>query len=484
MKKLLILITFLAFVTFGNAQTQDKKWNIGFHGGATQYKGDLGNDFYKTDMAFYGFGGISFSTYLGKHIDLNLLVTKGVLGFNRPEGYFNNNFTSALLNFRFNLFSPEFALRPYVFVGAGALLFDKNLEITEKKVDFVAPSFGGGLNIRITPSLMLNLQETFMYSTNDERDGSVGDINDAYLFHSVGLTFNFGQKKDADNDGIADRYDKCADTPKDVAVDQNGCPVDFDNDRIADYLDKCPGFAGTQELNGCPDTDKDGIIDINDDCPDVAGIVALKGCPDSDGDGVTDLKDKCPDTKAGYMVNADGCPEDNDKDGILNQDDRCPELAGPASLNGCPDTDGDGVADIDDRCPEVKGMIENKGCPEITKEVITKIASIANKVFFESGKDVLKASSKFQLDELAKILSEYDKAKLLVEGYTDSQGSDASNLVLSQERTDAVKSYLVSKGISSDRITTIGYGEANPVADNKTAAGREKNRRVALVTTY
>jgi len=461
-----------------------KKWNIGLHGGVTQYKGDLGNDFYKTDMAFYGFGGLSVSRYLGKHFDLNLLMTKGVIGYNRPNGQFNLNFTSAILNFRFNILSSDYAVRPFLFVGGGAMLFDKDLDINEKKIDYLAPSFGGGINFRLSPTLNLNLQETFMYSTNDKRDGVEANENDAYLLHTVGITFNLGQKKDADKDGVSDKNDRCANTPLDVAVDNVGCPIDMDNDGLADYLDECPGFAGPKELKGCPDSDSDGIADKDDACPTVAGLTSLKGCPDTDKDGVTDLADKCPDSKPGYVVDASGCAMDNDKDGVLNEDDRCSDIAGPANLKGCPDMDADGVADIDDVCPDVLGTIANKGCPEMTKEIAVKITNIANKVFFESGKDKLKVSSTYQLDELAKILTEYDKANLVVEGYTDSQGSDASNLALSQKRTDAVKIYLVSKGIKESRITTIGYGETNPVADNKTAAGREKNRRVVLKTTY
>ena len=115
---------------------------------------------------------------------------------------------------------------------------------------------------------------------------------DAYLSHMAGLTFNFGNKKDTDNDGVSDRNDTCPDTPAGVAVDKNGCPLDADNDGVADYLDACPNDAGIASLNGCPDTDKDGVADIND---------------------------KCPDTKIGTKVDATGCPMDNDKDGVTKQ---------------------------------------------------------------------------------------------------------------------------------------------------------------------
>jgi outer membrane protein OmpA-like peptidoglycan-associated protein len=331
---------------------------------------------------------------------------------------------------------------------------------------------------------MLNLQETFLYSNEDKRDGIIKGSNDSYLFHMVGLTFNFGKKKDADNDGVSDRNDKCPNTPPNIAVDKKGCPLDRDNDGVADYLDACPDIAGLATMNGCPDKDGDGITDADDRCPDMAGSAVMKGCPDTDSDGVADIDDKCPGTKSGYKVDASGCTIDNDKDGIINEDDRCPDMAGPASLKGCPDTDGDGVADIDDRCPSVKGTFANKGCPEITKEEVIKITEIASKIFFETNSAKLKVASLMQLDELTNILQKYETANLLIGGHTDSKGTDAFNLNLSQKRTESVKTYLMEKGIMESRITATGYGETQPIADNATALGRAKNRRVELKTSY
>ncbi len=484
-KTLLLLCISTAYAFSAAAQTQDKKWNIGLHGGASQFNGDYRNDFYKTkDMSFYGFGGLSVSRYLGTHVDISLLATKGSIGFNSPTGKSSTDVSTATLNLRFNILGPKSFVRPYVFVGGGAMLFDKNLSISEKKVDYVAPSFGGGINFKMGPSVMLNLQETFLYSTSDKRDGVISGGNDSYLFHMAGLTFNFGKKKDRDNDGIADRNDKCPDTPVGVVVDKTGCPVDTDKDGVADYMDACPEIAGVELLKGCPDKDGDGITDNDDRCPDVAGLGVLKGCPDGDGDGIADLDDKCLDTKAGYKVDATGCAMDNDKDGIINEDDTCPDAAGTAALKGCPDTDGDGVADNEDRCPEVKGTIENKGCPEITKEEEKKITQIANRIFFENNSDKLKVGSLEQLDQLSAILTKYEGANLLIEGHTDTNGSDEYNMTLSQKRTESVKVYLTGKGIAESRLTATGFGETMPIADNKTSAGRAKNRRVSLKTSY
>lgn len=484
MKKLLLGCICLALTFIASAQTEDKKWNIGLHGGATQYSGDLGNDFYKGKMAFYGIGGISVSRFVSDHFGLNLAITKGEVGFNRTEGQFRHDFTSALLNFRFNLIGPRSPVRPYLFVGGGAMLFDKNLDITDKQIDYIAPSFGAGINFRLSSDVMLNAQETFLYSTADTRDGVSGGKNDAYLFHMVGVTFNFGNKKDEDKDGVSDRYDKCANTPFNITVDKTGCPLDKDKDGVADYLDGCPDLSGPVELKGCPDADGDGVIDKDDKCPDTAGLANLKGCPDADGDGVADVEDTCAGTKAGYVVDAKGCPLDSDGDGIINEEDSCPNIAGVAALNGCPDTDGDGVADDMDRCPDVKGTMNNKGCPEISPEEIKKITQIASKIFMQTNSDKLVVASLAQLDELATILKKYEQANLLIEGHTDSQGDDASNLILSQKRSEAVKTYLMGRGIMESRLTAKGYGEANPIADNGSSAGRAKNRRVELKTSY
>jgi OOP family OmpA-OmpF porin len=283
---------------------------------------------------------------------------------------------------------------------------------------------------------------------------------------------------------VANKKDDCPNTPPGVAVDAKGCPLDTDNDGVADYLDNCADVAGLPALKGCPDSDQDGIANKEDRCPDAVGTLALRGCPDTDQDGVVDIDDKCSGTKTGYKVDATGCTLDNDKDGLVNEEDRCPDMAGIMAFNGCPDTDGDGVSDAEDRCPQVKGTIANKGCAEIAREDIVRINVIASKIYFETNSDKLKLISNSQLDDLAQILKRYEGVNLTIEGHTDSDGDDAYNQSLSQKRTNSVKNYLISKGVSEDRLTAIGYGETRPVATNKTAAGKAKNRRVELKTSY
>lgn len=117
-------------------------------------------------------------------------------------------------------------------------------------------------------------------------------------------------------------------------------------------------------------------------------------------------------------------------------------------------------------------------------EDVKKITQIASKIFFETNSDKLKVASLVQLDELAEILKRYEGANLIIEGHTDSQGEDAYNLTLSQKRTESVKTYLMGKGIMESRLTATGFGETKPIDDNKTSAGRAKNRRVELKTQY
>jgi outer membrane protein OmpA-like peptidoglycan-associated protein len=261
----------------------------------------------------------------------------------------------------------------------------------------------------------------------------------------------------------------------------NGCPIDNDKDGVPDYMDKCPSVAGLAAFSGCPDKDGDGIEDAMDDCPDVKGLPALKGCPDQDGDGVRDSQDKCPDIKG--TVEMSGCP-DADGDGVTDAADRCPAAKGTKELQGCADTDGDGIADIDDKCPLVPGIKDNKGCPIVKEEAIKVFTQALTGILFETGKDVIRTSSYGILDNMVKIMKDNPEYNLSINGHTDSAGDDAVNLDLSQRRADAVVKYLTKKGIEAARMTSKGFGETMPVADNDTAAGRAKNRRVEFKVVF
>ncbi|MEO7044188.1 MAG: OmpA family protein, partial [Ferruginibacter sp.] len=169
-------------------------------------------------------------------------------------------------------------------------------------------------------------------------------------------------------------------------------------------------------------------------------------------------------------------------DGINDEMDKCPTVKGLARYQGCPipDTDGDGVNDEEDKCPTRPGPVSNQGCPVIAKEVVDKVNFAAKNVFFSTGSYKLLAKSFKSLNVVADLMKSDETLMLDIDGHTDSQGSDDKNQTLSENRASAVKQYLLSKGIADSRLKSTGYGETKPVADNKTAAGRAKNRRTEM----
>ncbi len=267
-------------------------------------------------------------------------------------------------------------------------------------------------------------------------------------------------KKDEDHDGVPDGRDECPHTPKGEKVTPFGCPLDTDFDGTYDYQDKCPTIPGPKENFGCPwgDRDKDGIKDNVDECPDQPGPAIFHGCPDTDKDGVPDNEDACP-TVPGRIENR-GCPDADT------------------------DSDGDGVMDSVDKCPMTPGPKENFGCPILKEKDKAKVDKAFKNLLFETGKAIIKTSSYASLDQLAQVLIDNPTTILSLEGHTDDVGDDESNLTLSQNRAEAVKQYLTNQSIDSNRISAQGYGETRPIADNTTAAGKQKNRRVEMKIKY
>ena len=305
---------------------------------------------------------------------------------------------------------------------------------------------GWGLNLWFAKNIALTLGSTLKYGFDDSRVSNL-DVP-THIFHQAGLKFQFGAK-DSDDDGIIDAEDACPEV-KGLAAFQ-GCP-DTDLDGIQDSADACPEVAGTPEMNGCPDQDGDTVADKDDACIDVAGLPVLKGCPDADGDGIADQNDKCPTVK-GEKANS-GCP--------------------------WPDTDGDKVLDKDDKCPTVAGTVANNGCPEVSEDTMKKLNDYAKTILFDTAKSSFQKQTYPVLQAIVAILKEYPTAKFALEGHTDSDGKDAANLVLSQTRAAAVRSFLIDNGIAADRLTSEGFGEAKPVATNATKAGKAQNRRVEV----
>ena len=255
---------------------------------------------------------------------------------------------------------------------------------------------------------------------------------------------------------------------------------DSDGDGIPDDVDLCPYQAGTVARQGCPvpDTDGDGIDDEHDSCKTVPGVAKYHGCPvpDTDGDGIDDEHDSCK-TIPG-VARYHGCPvPDTDGDGIDDEHDSCKTVPGLAKYNGCPipDRDGDGVNDEEDKCPDEPGTAENQGCPVLPAE---KLDLTDLRVTFNTSSERITTGSFKALNRLAVNLIAHPELQLIIEGYADNTGIPADNLVLSKKRAEAVKAYLIGKGIQNSRVTTLGLGQAKPIANNSTEKGKATNRRV------
>ncbi len=268
--------------------------------------------------------------------------------------------------------------------------------------------------------------EIVSYKSN--RDGKWVTRNNSITFFATetnNLTFEISYRLlDSDMDGVSDNKDYCPETIANMAVNEYGCDADSDHDKIADSLDKCPTTAA-------------GLI------------VDASGCElDMDNDGVIDSLDQCPTTAAGLVVNAIGCELDLDKDGVINEKDLCPDTA-------------------------VNVAVDETGC------VVAAPINLKG-VNFKTASAQLLAESRLILDNVADILAVHTKLIIEIGGHTDSSGAADINMALSQRRAEAVRDYLLVKGISAKTLSAKGYGETQPLSENATAKGRKINRRVEL----
>ncbi len=217
----------------------------------------------------------------------------------------------------------------------------------------------------------------------------------------------------------------------------------------------------------------------------VLGDITKAPPPDTDGDGVPDVDDQCPNTPFGRDVGPDGCQLDSDGDGVVDGDDRCPGTPKGVAVDsrGCPlDSDGDGVPDHKDECPdsEAGARVDEKGCYVELEETVT----IDLNLEFDTNSAELRPDHVPQIQRVVDFLREYPTANAVIEGHTDSDGSEAYNQALSERRAESVRAYLVERGdVRADRLTARGYGESRPKTSNDTREGKQANRRVSAVVS-
>lgn len=322
------------------------------------------------------------------------------------------------------VFARSERFSPYLHAGIGYFRNDPGIMMSEQSGNMFSVGLG----------FLLDISDSNVALRGEWRHRADSALPDDTLtdnLFSLGLQIPFGSGKprwvDSDGDGVADGMDRCPNTPAGATVDSYGCEVD------------------------------------------------------SDGDGVVDSKDKCPDTPAGVKVDEDGCPLDSDGDGVTDDKDQCPGTPAGATVdeNGCElDSDGDGVVDRLDECPGTPAgvQVNTRGCP------IADVVTLRG-VNFESNSDVLRPGAAGILGEVVGALEKNPTIKIEIGGHTDSDGAAEYNQGLSERRASTIRDYLINAGIAADRMTIRGYGEAEPIADNSTAAGKAENRRVVLTIT-
>ena len=500
----IILLIMFSLSVSSVAQNPAYPYGLSFKALFMDYQSQNGGSIADFGSYHHGFE-IGFHKQLQENINLVVPFKAGVVSSSSKEGAFTHRTVYGLdAQVQYLFYKPETVVTPYVMAGLGA--------VNEVDGDFnMQIPVGVGLHFKVADNAYINWQSEFRYALKEDRNNLQHGLGFVYLFgtpsevmlpdeeeedkammdekteeeemnneEEEGNASNEMELKptpnDVDGDGLENDIDLCPDEPG--TKELKGCP-DSDNDGVPDYRDQCPNTSGLSVFKGCPDSDGDGISDTNDECPNRAGTSANNGCPedsaDSDDDGVSDENDLCPNEKGSVETN--GCPDD-DGDGIANAEDKCPNKAGLRVLNGCPDSDGDGLDDSRDKCPNSPGSVATDGCPEISEEDLSVLDLAMRAVSFDTGKSTLKPESYPILNQIANIAQKYENYNLLIEGHTDNVGNATNNQLLSERRAQACYEYLIQKGISSDRMSFVGFGESRPINSNESLRGRSLNRRV------
>lgn len=365
---------------------------------------------------------------------------------------------------------------------------------------------GAGVRVAVSPTVMIR-GDGFLLRNRSRGVPPQPSRTVANVGASLGISLMLGSKPilDADGDGVLDNRDRCADTPSGASVDGRGCPSDGDSDGVPDGVDRCPTtVAGAAvDSRGCSkDSDGDNIPDGLDRCTDTpAGVlVDPRGCPkDSDGDQIADGLDRCSETPRGATVDALGCPGDEDGDGVLDGLDRCPRTPTGATVTttGCVQGQPQPRAPSSQAAPPPRVQPDtlarpiqrpNVTVPSQTPSRPSKpvapagilAAGVVPGVAFVPGTARLQASSYVALDSVADLLRANQSARIEIGAHTDNSGVAADNLRITSLQAEAVRDYLVVKGVSYQQLVARGYGSSVPLTPDTTPNGRAANRRVEI----
>jgi len=319
------------------------------------------------------------------------------------------------------------AIQPYLTAGWGLATYRPSFTSTGGGTSVVNHTItngyipvGLGVKIGLTSSINFDLGYTVNFIDGDNLDGyNYGATNDKFSYAHAGLEFSLGKSSKPQ---LA-RHNPVASMQSEYLMDEARLQAAQDAER-----------ARNAQLRADLDATR-GDLAATKNALNQTNANLARFTMDSDNDGVPDFLDKCPNTPAGTKVDGSGCPLP--------------------------------VTPV--RQPDVKVYVTEQD-RAIVKEAIKNLE-------FDFNKATIREHSFASLDKVAQLL--IDKGfNLKLAGYTDNVGSQSFNLKLSKDRAESVKSYLVSKNADASKIQAEGYGKEHPIASNKTASGRQTNRRV------
>lgn len=417
---------------------------------------------------------------------------------------------AALYNVPLGLYSSLYLKGGYGTVGYGSC----PANVAPSTICGSSNAMVGGLGARfaLSPTMMLRTEALISKSNSPSFSNFSFGAGISVMLASRSLT-------DSDGDGVYDRYDRCGSTPVAAIVDGRGCPSDADQDGVFDGIDRCPQSPAGAKVDavGCPqDADRDGVLDGIDTCPETppGATVDRNGCPaDTDKDGILDGLDRCSSTPTGATVDRLGCPGDLDNDRVLDGIDRCPDTPPGTTVNsfGCPptiDVDRDGVPDASDLCANTPpgARVDQWGCPVVVADSTKIVPKDSTKIVprdttpriprdttpskpqqwtvpgtaFDIRSSKLNPEAFPQLDNIAAVLVANPELKVEIGGNAQDRLPPAENQKLSTDRAQAVRLYLISKGVHDAQLRIRGYGANKLLTQDTTDEARTRNRRTEI----
>lgn len=452
--------------------------------------------------------------FLRFELFMQLIETEVGAGYGRLAGvdFTNSNYKTDIIPFDLRLILSPFnlkAINPYAYAGIGVLRYEvktfpktispNQTNLKESEWSPFAP-VGGGFEVRLSDNTVLDLNAGYTFAFTDNLNyynnldvySGVSTVNDGYFNAAIGLTFVRGSgNTDEDMDGLTKKEEDILGTdPQNPDTDGDGLkdgeevnlyktnPInaDTDGDGLTDG-DEIFKYK-TNPLN--PDTDSDGLKDGEE-------VNLYKTNPtkaDTDDDGLNDYDEI-------FTYKTDPSKADTDGEGLNDGDEVLKYKTDPLKT----DTDGDGLYDGEEvlkyKTDPLKKDTDDGGVDDLTELIrgtnpldpnddVVKVGVpiILEGVTFETGKADITPESAQVLRGALKTLTTHSDIQVEISGHTDNVGSKSSNTKLSQRRADAVRNWLIERGIDPSRIIAKGYGPDFPIVPNDSPDNKRKNRRI------